>query len=665
MRFRFLLFTLFFSLFLSSFAQDSTNACYQSRSIRIVVLGSSTAEGVGPSDPDSAWVNRYRKYVQTLHADNEVINLAKSGYTTYHLLPDGYSTPANRPAPDTLRNISQALSLNPDAIIVNMPSNDAYNYYGTNEQVPNFATIYDSAVAHQVPMWICTPQPRNFDPVRIQIQRDLRDSILTRYGNFAIDFWAGIAQSNGDIEPVYNPGDGIHLNNAGHYVLFHRVKNAGVPAYLFQPGAGYDYFVFQPFVEDLSLCGEKQMKIQVPVGNIGASDNSLIPIQFDIINDGIPWQISDNLPTGLATCTADTFSFFANTYPGGKYELSVKALAPLDADTSNNRQEKSWDFIGHPEIAGWYGEVCDSGSVRIQALASFGDSVVWYDSATGGSPIHVGNVFHTPFIDSTKLYYAEGVRGELFYRNQLLTTTESDKTWNGAMFDFIGKEDITIDSLAIRVNNLGFQKIMIYLKPGGHRGFENDPTAWTLHDSVVVWGVRAGSFVMLPITAFNLAANDTIACYIHLQNPQSRLLYNDANQAMSHSNAEVEILSGSGITHTFGQVYFPREMNIKMYYHHGFRAEGDCTSDRIAITALVQDYKVNLGPDTTLLVTDSIHLRPPLPLPDPTQFTYLWSNGWTGYDYFADGKILGLGTHCFWLESQQVQELVSIEIQYM
>ena len=55
----------------------------------VVVLGSSTAEGFGPSDADSTWVNRLRVALAAADPSLDVLNLAKGGYTTYHVLPAG------------------------------------------------------------------------------------------------------------------------------------------------------------------------------------------------------------------------------------------------------------------------------------------------------------------------------------------------------------------------------------------------------------------------------------------------------------------------------------------------------------------------------------------------------------------------------------------------
>ena len=191
----------------------------------IVVLGSSTAEGTGASTPDSAWVNRYR---QSLGSDTrfEVVNLGRGGYTTYHILPTGSQPPAGVDIlPDPARNITRALTLDPFAIIINMPSNDANNNYPVGDQLANFATVVNQAEAAGVSVYVATTQPRNFtNTTQVQIQREVRDSIFAIYGDHAVDFWDGLAAENGYILPEYNSGDGIHLNDAGHYILFERVS---------------------------------------------------------------------------------------------------------------------------------------------------------------------------------------------------------------------------------------------------------------------------------------------------------------------------------------------------------------------------------------------------------------------------------------------------------
>lgn len=200
----------------------------QTDPLHIVVLGSSTAEGTGPSDRNNAWVNRYHAYLQSIHPQSIVTNLARGGYTTYQIMPSGNVPPAGRPAPDVERNITKALSLKPSAIILNLPSNDATSGYAVKDQLTNYDAVLAQADAATVPVWITTTQPRNLSDAQRQNLMAMRDSTFARYGDRAIDFWNEIAETSGRIKSVYDSGDGIHLNDAAHGVLFERVVAANV-----------------------------------------------------------------------------------------------------------------------------------------------------------------------------------------------------------------------------------------------------------------------------------------------------------------------------------------------------------------------------------------------------------------------------------------------------
>jgi lysophospholipase L1-like esterase len=199
--------------------------------IKIVVIGSSTAVGKGPVNTGNSWVNRYRQYIQSTNQSNEVINLAYSGYTTYQLMPDNFTPPANRPAPDTNHNITKAISKAPDVIIINLPSNDVVKGYSTTEQMSNFDTIVHHAARAGIPVYITTTQPMNRPAQLIREQMNARDSINKFMGERAIDFWTGIANANGNIRPIYDSGDDVHLNDSAHHVLANRVIEKDIPGH--------------------------------------------------------------------------------------------------------------------------------------------------------------------------------------------------------------------------------------------------------------------------------------------------------------------------------------------------------------------------------------------------------------------------------------------------
>lgn len=210
---------------------DSDFIIISSEQKLIVVLGSSTASGAGATVVDSAWVWMYRKYLRSIDPKSYVINLAVAGSTTYQIMPTDFVPPNGRPNPNPNNNISKALSLNPDAIIVNLPTNDTNNHITLEEQLNNFDSLIVMTERRNVQIWVTTPQPRNFSEEQRKILVQVKDSLIARYSGRMIDFWTQIANQDGTINPIYDFGDGIHVNNAGHKVFLSRVKRKQILGY--------------------------------------------------------------------------------------------------------------------------------------------------------------------------------------------------------------------------------------------------------------------------------------------------------------------------------------------------------------------------------------------------------------------------------------------------
>ncbi|MBU3820741.1 hypothetical protein KO566_01600 [Flavobacteriaceae bacterium XHP0103] len=196
---------------------------------KIVVLGSSTAYGNGATSSEYAWVNLYASAIFQKNTKLEVVNLSYPGYNTFQILPTGSTVPGGETI-DTNKNITKAIvDYSPVAIIINMPSNDTADGYSTSTQMENFATLNTYATNNSVPLWIATTQPRNsFDASQIQTQIDVKDAIISTYGNNAINFWEDIADTDGKILSSLDSGDGIHVNNDGHAILFNKVLDKNI-----------------------------------------------------------------------------------------------------------------------------------------------------------------------------------------------------------------------------------------------------------------------------------------------------------------------------------------------------------------------------------------------------------------------------------------------------
>lgn len=197
---------------------------------KIVVLGSSNAWGRGADPIDSAWVYRYSYYLKQINANYAVYNLAVKGATTYRAQKSSYIPPPGRPYPDKKHNITAAFRLDPNAIIIAFPSNDAANNYTLSEQKANFLRITKAAAKKNIPVWVTTSAPRNnFSDSQVANQKALYQWVINEYGTKSIDIWTGMVSANDSLLFQYDSGDGIHLNNAGHYELFTRITAADLP----------------------------------------------------------------------------------------------------------------------------------------------------------------------------------------------------------------------------------------------------------------------------------------------------------------------------------------------------------------------------------------------------------------------------------------------------
>ncbi len=278
---------------------------------RIVVLGSSTAEGTGPENIDDSWVNLYREYLTQKDSRFEVINFGKSGYSTYDILPTG--TPIKAGVGRTIdpeRNVTKALSLNPGGIIINMPSNDAAYGYPAVDQLANYDLISKKIKEQNIPLWVTSVQPKDFgsNTTNKNIQLEMLDAVKEKFGDMTIDFWTGLGKSNNNgILPEYNSGDGTHMNEAGHRVLFNRV-----------------------------VAAEVGTRVKNDVNGLSVNDNLIAKSSFTIypnpVTDRCTIQLSENVNTEISIIVYDLLGKIVynvkNKINGGKTTFSKGDIKP-------------------------------------------------------------------------------------------------------------------------------------------------------------------------------------------------------------------------------------------------------------------------------------------------------------------------------------------------
>jgi lysophospholipase L1-like esterase len=189
----------------------------------VVVIGSSTAEGVGPQ---YGWVDRFRDELLRLNPNHKVTNLGQGGHNSYRYLPDDAPVPPGLHV-DRGRNITHALSLKPDLVILNNPSNDLWiEGFHPDPLFKNYRIIFEEAAARGVPLLITTSQPTCYDEAKRSALIAIRDRTHAEFGDAAIDFWTGIAEPDGTTIERFRTHDDVHLNDAAHEVFCERAMQA-------------------------------------------------------------------------------------------------------------------------------------------------------------------------------------------------------------------------------------------------------------------------------------------------------------------------------------------------------------------------------------------------------------------------------------------------------
>jgi hypothetical protein len=173
-----------------------------------------------------------QKYYADSGSPITIDNRAVAGDNCYHGMPLNYPTPPGRNAPRPYNNITEGLAANPDVVLVNYPSN-GYDVFSVDEVLFCLRTIKQTANNAGKPCYITTTQPRSDPesfrtPVVRQKMAEIKERVLNEFGPFAINFWDGIVNPvDNSILSAYN-ADGVHLNNAGHAILFSRVLEKNI-----------------------------------------------------------------------------------------------------------------------------------------------------------------------------------------------------------------------------------------------------------------------------------------------------------------------------------------------------------------------------------------------------------------------------------------------------
>ncbi|MBK8233939.1 MAG: SGNH/GDSL hydrolase family protein [Deltaproteobacteria bacterium] len=206
--------------------------------LELVVIGASTAAGKNLDQPQYGGAPGNKPFA-TLYAEqlaidrpgSTVVNLAVPGTTSFDGMPTGSQNPPGYAAPDPMHNITAALAESPDMVLV------AYHLgagASTEQVIANLTAIQDAADAAGVPVWFSTPLPRfaTADPAQLAQIPEMRDAVLTTFGDHALDFFAALVGDDGYADATLFLTDENHPNQAGHQALYQVLLDADLPAAL-------------------------------------------------------------------------------------------------------------------------------------------------------------------------------------------------------------------------------------------------------------------------------------------------------------------------------------------------------------------------------------------------------------------------------------------------
>jgi len=186
------------------------------------VIGSSTAAGVGAT-AGHGWVDLMRN--DNAWRGVAVVNLGVGGSVTYNGLSLSAAV-AGKPQPDTAHNVDAALAPGAKLVLINYPSNDVANGYTSDETVGNYLSMRDSAATKGAVAIALSTQPANWVPTPAWAATiaDTDKRLAAAFGPCFVMTRTALALSNDTLNPAYDSGDGQHLNDAGHALVYSLVK---------------------------------------------------------------------------------------------------------------------------------------------------------------------------------------------------------------------------------------------------------------------------------------------------------------------------------------------------------------------------------------------------------------------------------------------------------
>jgi parallel beta-helix repeat protein len=204
--------------------------------------------------------------------------------------------------------------------------------------------------------------------------------------NLGFPYAAITTDIDGDLRHATTPDIG-----ADEYIPI--IRNVGITA-LVSPQDGF--------------CGDSVTYVSVVVSNLGGSAESAFDIVAEITGADTSTQMQTVAMIIPGANDTITFATPLNTAAGGTYNITVYTLLAIDDDHSDDTLTTTITIAPMapaPPVASDI-FICGPGTVTF-IVSSSPDTTYWFDAATGGNLVFVGDTFTTPVLNTSTTYYMQ------------------------------------------------------------------------------------------------------------------------------------------------------------------------------------------------------------------------------------------------------------------
>ncbi|MDX2002478.1 MAG: right-handed parallel beta-helix repeat-containing protein [Chitinophagales bacterium] len=350
-------------------------------------------------------------------------------------------------------------------------------------------------------------------------------------------------------------------------------------------------------------CGATSDEVIVVLYNNGTASQTNVPVTVNVTGS-VTGTVSGTLAGPLQVGERDTLVVGTlNTSVGGP--VTVTAISQLGTDQYlvNDTLVISGIIDSIPALPVATGDtVCAGNSAVLTALA--GASYKWYDSLTNGTLLGIGDEFFTPILDSTTTFYVESFS----------SITDSAGIKNAGSSSFISN---TPYGLGFTINQEVILKT-VHVYPTG-----------TGTISILIMN-PAGTDTLFQTRAFNVTGNGSqkiaLPVNITLQPGSYRMTKSHTgitNLKRESSGAAFPYATDNNelvITNSYTSLTGVSTTTYYWFYDWVIERAG-CSSDRVAVTALVSNPVANAGANQTICQGDSAVLTA------QNGLAWLWSTG--------------------------------------